>query len=358
MANATSAFLAALRAGCETCRIRNVRLLVAVSGGADSVALLGGLCRLPDELGIRLEVAHLNHQLRGAESDADAAWVVELCHRWQIPCHLGSESIVGSPEASKLGTEGAARLVRRRFLQRVAVEQQCAGIAVAHTADDQAETILHHILRGTGLGGLRGMHADEVPAADEGSCSDECDSQLQARGSRTPQSGIPFVRPLLRVERALLERFLIEQEQSYRTDASNADTAFTRNRIRHELLPLLARDFNPQIRQALLRLGQQAQDVYAEEAIRAGALLREALIEAAESHCRLRCQPFQGQPPSRIRECFVLLWRQQDWPRRQMGFDDWERLVKVLEPQHPAITLPSGIIARRRDDLLMLTKQP
>ncbi|MES2788080.1 MAG: tRNA lysidine(34) synthetase TilS [Planctomycetota bacterium] len=341
MSSATSEFLSALRAGGEACGLRQTRVLVAVSGGADSVSLLLGLWLLRDELQLTLHVGHLNHQLRGLDSDADAAWVAELCQKKSIPCHVGTETVTASPQLAKLGLEGTARVIRRGFLQRIAIEQQCVGIAVAHTADDQAETILHHIIRGTGLGGLRGMHADTV---------------LEATAVQSGTKPIPLVRPLLQVERHLLVRFLEEQGQPYRTDATNTDTTLTRNRIRHELLPLLARDFNPQIQQALLRLGQQAQEVYADEARQAEDLLRTALIEATPTHCRLRCEPLQGQPPQRIRECFVQLWRQLDWPRRQMGFADWERMVEMLQANHPAITLPGNITARRREDLLMLTR--
>ena len=341
MGTATSEFLSALRAGCDACRLPHNRILVAVSGGADSVSLLLGLWLLRDDLTITLHVAHLNHQLRGGESDADAAWVQEFCRQKSISCHVGQESIAESPHLTKLGLEGTARLVRRQFLQRVALEHQCVGIALAHTADDQAETILHQIVRGTGLAGLRGMHADEI--TDAGSI-------------RHGAKALPFVRPLLQVSRSLLVRFLEEQGQAFRTDSTNADTTLTRNRLRHELLPLLARDFNPQIQQALLRLGQQAQEVYADEMLLAEGLLREALTETAATHCRLRCGPLQGQPPQRIRECFVLLWRQLDWPRRQMGFADWQRLVEMLNENHPAITLPGNVTARRREDLLMLTR--
>jgi len=340
MGSATSEFLSALRAGSKNCRMPSARILVALSGGADSVSLLLGLWLLRADMQLTLHAAHLNHQLRGAESDADAAWVEEFCHQKSIPCHVGTESIAAAPELAKHGLEGAARLIRGRFLQHIAIEHDCTGIAVAHTAEDQAETILHHIIRGTGLGGLRGMHADRVLDASD----------------TTGGKPVPLVRPLLHVNRQLLIRFLEEQGQAYRTDSSNIDTTLTRNRIRHDLLPMLAREFNPQIQAALVRLGQQAQEVYADEASLAEGLLRDALIETAPWHCRLRCGPLQGQPAQRVRECFVLLWRQLEWPRRQMGFADWQRLVEILTPDHPAITLPGHVTAQRREDLLMLTR--
>ena len=341
MDSATTRFLTALRNGCSTCRLAKTRVLVAVSGGADSVSMLLGLRQLQDELGLTLHAAHLNHQLRGAASDADAMWVADLCGKLAIPCDVGRGSVSDAPERTKLGLEGAARVVRRRFLQRIATEQQCAGIAIAHTVDDQAETILHHILRGTGLAGLRGMHADAM-------LSEELVFESQATR--------PLVRPLLQIERATLIAYLAEQQQPYREDATNADTTLTRNRIRHDLLPLLARQFNPQIQQALLRLGQQASEAYADIETRSAELLTAATIEITATHCRLRCAPFAGQPLQLIRESFVLLWRKLDWPRRQMGFDDWDRVVQMLQPQSSPITLPGNITVRRREDLLMLIR--
>lgn len=335
-------FLDALRSGCEECHLRHVRVLVAVSGGADSVALLRGLSLVGSELGITLRVAHLNHQLRGAESDADAMWVEALSGQLGIPCHIGSESIRELPELAKLGLEGTARLARRRFLQQTAIDNGCACIAVAHTANDQAETILHHIVRGTGLAGLRGMHSEEILAP----------------GLIPPTKTIPLIRPMLHIDRSLVEQFLDGLGQTYRTDSTNVDTTLTRNRIRHDLMPLLAHEFNPQIQSALLRLGQQAREVYDDESVLADSLLDAVLIESAPTHCRLNCRPFEGQPAHRVREVFVRLWRRLDWPRRQMGFADWDRLVQLLGPDQSAITLPGKITARRRDGLLMLSKDP
>lgn len=341
MSDAQAEFLTALSSGCEQIGLRHVPVLIGVSGGADSVALLRGLALLRDAFHLSLHVAHLNHKLRGAESDRDAAWVHLLCMTLNVPCHVGSEAIRDLPELHQLGLEGTARLARRRFLQRIAVEQGCACIAVAHTANDQAETILHHILRGTGLAGLRGMHSQEITSVAE----------------MTAEFQRPLVRPMLQIERPLVERFLNELSQTYRTDSTNSDTTLTRNRIRHELLPLLSREFNPQIQSALLRLGQQAQDVYCNEENHAEALLDEALIETTPTHCRLRCGRFEGQPAHRIRETFVRLWQRMDWPRRQMGFADWDRMVQLVGPRPAVIVLPGRITARRREDLLMLTKE-
>lgn len=312
----------------------HARVLVAVSGGADSVALLRGLLTLQISLGLSLHVAHLNHQLRGDASNADAAWVESLCLQVGVPCHLGSRSVVDMPEMAKQGLEGAARLARRQFLQNVAREHDCSQIALAHTADDQVETILHHIVRGTGLVGLAGMQStSEINDPDE-----EAVEPLP--------KAVPFVRPMLSINRQQVESFLAELGQGFRTDASNQDTRLTRNRIRHELLPLLEREFNPQVRQALLRLGQQSREILTDETELAEQVLNEALVECTPRLCRLMCGPFKNQPSHRIRECFVVLWKRQNWPRQHMGFRDWNRLVDLLSQAEGAVALPGQIHAR------------
>lgn len=331
-------FLAGLKSGCEESLCCDTSILVAVSGGADSVALLRGLLLLREPLGLTLHVGHLNHLLRGEASISDADWVREISRQFGLTCHVGSRSVMEMPEISRHGLEGTARLARRQFLQHIARQNACSRIALAHTADDQVETILHHILRGTGLGGLAGMQA--------------CDSGQ----SRDPET-IPFARPMLSINRQQVERFLEELHQDFRTDATNQDTQLTRNRIRHELLPLLERDFNPQVRQALLRLGRQARDIHTDACDAAERLLNAVLLESSPQVCRLLCEPFEHESANCIRECLVRLWRRQDWPRQHMGFRDWNRLVELLRQTAGTINLPGKIHARRKAGLLLLTRQ-
>ena len=185
------------------------RVIAAVSGGADSVAMLFALYLLRDELGITLEAAHFNHHLRGAESDRDEAFVTDFCGRYCIPLHLGSGRIV----PGKKGLEAAARDARYAFLRRLP-----GKIATAHTADDNAETVLMHLIRGTGLKGL---------------------------GAIAPVSG-NVIRPMLTVTRDDVEAFLEEYALPHVEDSSNAEDDFLRNRIRHGILPLMRAE-NPRI---------------------------------------------------------------------------------------------------------------
>ena len=185
------------------------RVIAAVSGGADSVAMLFALYLLRDELGITLEAAHFNHHLRGAESDRDEAFVTDFCGRYGIPLHLGSGRIA----PGKKGLEAAARDARYAFLRRLP-----GKVATAHTADDNAETVLMRLIRGTGLKGL---------------------------GAIAPVSG-NVIRPMLTVTRDDVEAFLKEYALPHVEDSSNAEDDFLRNRIRHGILPLMRAE-NPRI---------------------------------------------------------------------------------------------------------------
>ena len=184
-------------------------VVCALSGGADSVALAFALYLLKEKLGIALEAAHFNHHLRGAESDRDEAFVKEFCHRYDIPLHLGG----GEVKPGKKGLEAAAREARYVFLRSLP-----GKIATAHTADDNAETVLLHLIRGTGLKGLGGI---------------------------TPVSG-NVIRPMLDITRQEVENFLEEWCLHHIEDSSNAGDDFLRNRIRHKIMPLLKEE-NPRI---------------------------------------------------------------------------------------------------------------
>jgi len=307
-------------------------LLLAVSGGADSVALLRGCAALRERLSLKLTAAHLNHGLRGAQADDDARWVAELCRRFDIPCVVERADIPTRAAAQRLGVEEAARDARYEFLARTANEHNCTHVATAHTADDQAETVLHHVLRGTGLAGLRGISR-----------------------SRPLSDGVALVRPMLALDRAAVEEYLSELGQDYRVDETNADASLTRGRIRHELLPRIEREYNPQVREALHRLAQQAGDVQ-----QTLALLAERLMAAACEHrdadsCRLNCDVLREAPRHLLRESLTVLWRQQNWPRQRMGFAEWDRLAELVLRDGGA-TLPGGIEATRRGRLLVLRR--
>ena len=199
-------------------------LLAGMSGGPDSVALLDALVKS----GWSPQIVHLNHQLRGAESDGDAEFVRELAGRYDLPCTIESCKVAGD--------EDSARRARHEFFARVAEQTGIKKIALAHTADDQVETFLLRLLRGAGVPGLVGIWPER---------------QLGT---------LRVIRPLLKVRRGEILEYLTAEKLAYREDASNADARFTRNRIRHALLPLLEREYNPAIRDVLLSTAEILRD--------------------------------------------------------------------------------------------------
>jgi tRNA(Ile)-lysidine synthase len=207
------------------------RVGVAVSGGADSVCLLHVLREL--ECGLSLMVLHVNHGLRGAESDADEAFVRDLAARLGLEFRCYAADVRSISQSTRDNLEQAARRVRHEFFAGLRRDKVVEAVALGHTRSDQAETVLFRILRGAGTAGLSGIR----PVTREG-----------------------LVRPLIDVNRGEVRDFLAERGIAWREDASNLDPAFARNRIRHELLPALARDFNPAIEDTLAGMAEVAQD--------------------------------------------------------------------------------------------------
>jgi tRNA(Ile)-lysidine synthase len=205
---------------------------IGVSGGADSVALLRLLDELRAQLGVRILVLHFHHQLRGAEADADEHFVSELARQLGFEFVSDRADVAGEARRNGWNLEDAARRLRYQFFASAAVSHGLNRVAVAHTADDQAETVLAHLLRGTGPAGLAGIY----PVVGQ------------------------IIRPLLDIGRGELREYLLTLNQSWREDASNQDTSHMRARIRHQLLPLLQQDFEPAAVTLLARLAGLARE--------------------------------------------------------------------------------------------------
>ncbi len=213
------------------------RLVVAVSGGPDSVCLLHVLCGLAQELGLTLHAAHLNHRLRGAEADADAAYVAELAGNLGVPVTIEARDVRAYRVEKRLSLEEAAREVRYGFLAGVVARVGAGRVAVGHTADDQVETVLMHLVRGSGTRGLRGLQPVTV---------------LPSVGN-----SLTLIRPLLEVSRQETVEYCSYHRLNPRTDTSNRSLSPLRNRLRRQLLPLLRR-YNPGVEEALRRTARIA----------------------------------------------------------------------------------------------------
>ncbi len=203
---------------------RGDSVLAAVSGGADSVCLLLLLREMAAELGIKVFAFHMNHGIRGAEADRDERFVMELCERLNIPLTVAHEKVEEYAAERGLSGEEAGRILRYHHLGETAEKYQCAKIAVAHHEDDDAETVLLNLFRGSGLAGLSGIR----PVREN------------------------IIRPLLCVSRKEIEGYLNEQELSWCEDSTNKENDYTRNKIRNELLPWVTENINSRAAEHIL----------------------------------------------------------------------------------------------------------
>jgi tRNA(Ile)-lysidine synthase len=281
-------------------------VVVAVSGGADSVALLRALSAAEDDRPGRLIVAHFDHRLRPGSGD-DARFVGDLAKRMKLPFELGKADVASLAEAEGDGIEAAARRARYKFLEEAADRQRAHFIATAHTADDQAETVLHRILRGTGVSGLQGMR--EVRAV-------------------FGRQDLYVVRPFLEIRRAEILAYLREINQPFCDDPSNVDPRFTRNRIRHKLLPVLEHSYNRNVVEAILRLSDTAAGAQSVIDELVDDIFEEAVsIDDEQDTVVVSRDVVVGVNPHLVRDLFVRIWREMGWPQQQMGLAEWTELA-------------------------------
>ena len=314
-------------------------LLVAVSGGPDSVALLHLLCDLRKELGLHLEVAHLQHGIRGAEAQEDARFVAELAETLGLPFHLKEVNLRQIQSASGKGNlEALARVERYRFFAAVARERKLGKIATAHTQDDQAETVLMWLLRGSGLKGLGGMPL--VHPLDGANVE--------------PTSRLMVVRPLLYVSRAEIEEYLKEKDLTFRFDRSNQDLSFLRNWIRLKLIPQLKEKMD---RNLPARLAQQAELIREEEDLLNG-LAHAAINEIRTAEGMNRGSLLKHSKAMQRR--LLRLWIEGTRGHlRGLDFQHVEALLDLIAdgPPQGRLSIPGGWQLVKEYETLRLEKQ-
>lgn len=311
MTSAPQLDLRSLRAG--------MRVAVAVSGGADSVALLRALVGAAPEIGLALSVAHVHHGIRGAEADEDARFVADLAAQLGLVLHLHRGDAPAAAASARQSLEEAARHLRYAWFRDLLAQGKADAVATAHTLDDQAETVLHRLIRGAWTEGLGGIHP--VIACAGGS----------------------ILRPFLEVRRAEIVAWLRAIGQPWREDASNQDARFTRNRIRHQLLPQLAA-WNPRIAGQLAHMAVIARD---EEAwwqaelarLLPGLLLpgkpvrgggRAVSTQAGEGSVSVELDRLRPLPPALRRRVLRAAAVQLGCP---LNFEQTERLLAMAEPE-------------------------
>ncbi len=310
-------------------------VVVGVSGGPDSLCLLHVLNRLREVYGIELHIAHLDHRIRGEESQEDAAFVARLAEEWGLSATSEARDVPRLARESKLAIEEAARQARYAFLAQVAQAVGARRIAVGHNADDQTETIVMHWLRGAGLAGLRGM----LPQTDLGQM------RLEAAWPDHPPLDLQLIRPLLETSRAEIEAYCRQHGLKPRFDRSNLDTTYYRNRLRHELIPYLE-SYNPNIREVVRRSAQVISDDYsflqAElERVWPAVVSSESGEAITFDLERWRALP-TSQQRSTLREAVHRL-------RRSLRNINWIHIENALlalrdKPAGTQVTLPQGLV--------------
>jgi tRNA(Ile)-lysidine synthase len=318
----------------------DIETAIALSGGPDSVALLRAMVTLKGTHGGRgrLFALHVNHNLRGQESDGDQDFCEQLCREWNVPFRALTGKILERADAEGDGLESAARNERYDLLVEAAEQLGARFLVMAHNRDDQIETILFRLLRGTGLRGLMG-----IPFTRE----------------LTPSLAV--VRPLLNCTRAEILEYLNLLGQPFREDASNADVSLARNRLRSELLPQLRSLYNPLVDEALLRLANQAGEHVDLCERLAEALLADTRADSPAGPdvvLQLRQDALQGQSSVVVREALRIAWRRAGLAEQAMTHVLWCQLAELAsQPASTAIlNLPTDLRAGGSNGLLFVER--
>lgn len=311
------------------------RVVIGVSGGADSVALLHVLSRLQESRQMRLHIVHLDHGLRPESAD-DAAVVKRLGVQWRLPSTVERRDVQAICAKQGWSLEEGARRIRYQVFLDVARRQSASHIVVAHTADDQAETVLMRLIRGTGLLGL-----GAIPVM-------------------RPLEEMWVVRPLLHVWRRDILAHLASARVDYREDATNHDRRFIRNRIRHELLPLLERDYNLNIKAALIQLAQLSQTDYAYLRHAADRQWRRVVKASPPTRIAIMVEAFLRQPKALQRQLVRRAIQDLRGDLSRFEFRHWleaEQLF-VARPVGTLVRLPGGVQLRREKERVICQVAP
>jgi len=316
---------------------KNDRVLIGVSGGPDSIALLHLLIRLAPCHLLKLGVAHLNHSLREDMSDNDAAFVSSHTQSAGLKCYCRKEDIRKHQRRHKLSLEHAARRVRYRFLIRTAEEEKFNKIALAHHCDDNAELILMNLLRGSGPLGLSG-----IPPV------------RNAAGSK-----IKIVRPLIDVSKRAILDYLDELHLPYITDASNADTKYLRNRIRHHLIPFLQASYNPSITQTLNHLANitRTEEEWIERQL--APFFKKAVIAQSNGSVTFSVLKLSANHPAAIRRIIRRAIHDVKGDSKRITYTHIGQVIQLLKdgPVIGSIDLPDRIRVKRHDDNLVFVQE-
>lgn len=312
------------------------RVIVAVSGGPDSVALLYLLNKLKRDWHLYLHIAHLNHMLRKDEARGDLEFVMSLAKKLKYPVTCESMDVKDFAQSARLSCEEAARKLRYDFLLKVAKENKARKVALGHNWDDQAETVLMRFLRGSGISGLRG-----IPAKRElGNCL--------------------IIRPLIETRRNQILHFLSAKNISYRTDCSNLENLYFRNKVRNQLLPLLEKDFNSNIKEMLVNFSENVSVDFDFLELEGQDKFRAIRIGVNRKDVALHTKKFSSLHKAIQKLIARLAIKQLKGDIRRIEYRHWKELEDLLEkrPLNSIVDLPDGVSVVKQRERLVFYKRP
>lgn len=313
-------------------------VLVAVSGGADSVALLRALVRLQtsdenDSGSGKIIVAHCNHKTRDA-CTAEANFVRTLCQNHDVECVVLEHSLVEeSANSPASNSEESLRNWRYQELLQLSKQRGIRYLFTGHHQDDQLETVFFRLIRGTGLSGLTGVPTIRV---DE---------------------SVSIVRPMLTVTRNEIEEALRELKQDYCVDTSNQDSAYARNFIRHELLPVIRDRFGNSIDASIARLSSQAKELDEFLDAEVSKIAEQAVLSCSKSEIQFATKTCQSLPPIVLRHLLKTEWRKAGWPEQAMTNEWWQSLSDLAQARSSETqNLPGNVTAKQQGSMLLLSR--
>ena len=307
------------------------RILVGVSGGPDSITLLHVLDSLKKEYSLNIIIAHLDHKFRGEESAGDRKFCEDLAKKYNLEIMWEEIDVPGIAKEKGISPEEAARLARYDFFKRAAKEKNIDKIAVGHTKDDQAETVLMRIIRGAGMKGLGGMS----PVKE--------------------MSGNKIIRPLIEVSRKDVEDFIVEAGLKFRKDSSNEKTIFTRNKIRLELIPLLEKDFNPNIKEVLSNMAENLQ-VENEFLSRYAKRKFKSVSKIKQEEIFIGLKKFKKLPEAVRKRVLRASLEELKGDLRRLTYQHWKEMEELIDsrPVNSIVDLPAGIsITKDRANIIL-----
>jgi len=311
-------------------------VLIGVSGGTDSVALLHVLCKIAAKLSLTLGVAHLNHQIRDVDSDRDEKFVASLAGELKLPFYIQKKDVLSYKKHHKLSLEEAARRVRYEFLQQIATENKYNKIALGHQGNDNAELVLMYLFRGSGPTGISGI----PPVRND---------------------SIPFgkiVRPLSGLFRHEIEDYLSAKKLEYVTDTSNEDIKILRNKVRSELIPLIKKSYNPRIVETLNRLSSiiRSEEEWIEDIIT--PIYENAILYSEEKEIALSIPQLDRIHMAPKRRIIRKAIQSIKGDLRRITFSHIASVIKLIEKRAPAfgsLDFPNGITVIKKEDTLYIS---